>query len=186
MHTLDHRRATAERNAAAILDATERILGRGEPLTMVAIAAEAGLSRPTVYAHYKTVAAIVEAAVERSVIDSTAAFEAARLGEGPADAALLRMVEASWTRLGEFDGLARGAAVHLPPGALLSAHEAMMAPLHALVERGQREGVFRTDLPADWLVNLYFALKHGATGYDAPREETLRLLTKTVSGLFAP
>ena len=60
-----------------------------------------------------------------------------------------------------------------------------MAPLHALVERGQREGAFRGDLPADWLVNLYFALKHGASGYDAPREQTLRLLITTVSDLYA-
>ena len=73
----DHRRATAERNAVAILDAAERLLVRAEPLTMVAVATESGLSRPTVYAHFKSVGEIVEAAAERTVVAATAAFAAA-------------------------------------------------------------------------------------------------------------
>ncbi len=44
---VDHRRAIAERNAAGILDAVERLLQRGSSLNMAAIAAEAGVSRPT-------------------------------------------------------------------------------------------------------------------------------------------
>ena len=94
----DHRRATAERNAVAILDAAERLLTRAEPLTMVAVATESGLSRPTVYAHFKSVGEIVEAAAERTVVASTAAFAAARPDEGPAGEALARMVAASWHR----------------------------------------------------------------------------------------
>ena len=78
----DRRRATAERNAAAILDAVERLLNRGEPLSMLALAKESGLSRPTVYAHYESVGAAVEAAVERTVERSTAAFAAARPDDG--------------------------------------------------------------------------------------------------------
>jgi AcrR family transcriptional regulator len=50
---VDHRRATADRNAAAILDATERLLERGAALNMRAIAAEAGVSRPTLYALHR-------------------------------------------------------------------------------------------------------------------------------------
>jgi hypothetical protein len=37
-----------------------------------------------------------------------------------------------------------------------------MTPLHALVERGQRDGAFRSDLPTDWLVSMFFTLMHGA------------------------
>ena len=58
---IDHRRATAERNAAAILDATERLLAQHAPLSMAAIATEAGVSRPTLYAHHKTLGDVVEA-----------------------------------------------------------------------------------------------------------------------------
>jgi len=187
---IDHRRATAQRNAAAILDATERLLGRRVPLSMVAIAAEAGVSRPTLYAHHKTIGDIVEAAVERSVVQSLAAFEAAKPESGPAEDALRRMVAASWAQLARFEALARGAGEHLSPGALHRTHEAMMAPLHALVARGRRNGAFRTDVPAEWLVTLYFALMHGAEEHahthGMPRDEALELLTATVLDLFAP
>ena len=71
---VDHRRATAERNAAAILDATERLLAGGQPLNMRALAAEAGVSRPTLYAHVKSIEAAVEAVVSRAVRDSRAAI----------------------------------------------------------------------------------------------------------------
>jgi AcrR family transcriptional regulator len=57
---IDHRRATAERNAAAILDATERLLERRQALNMAAIAAEAAVSHPTLNAHYKTMVDVVE------------------------------------------------------------------------------------------------------------------------------
>ena len=185
---LDHRRATAQRNAASILDAAERLLARRTPLSMVAIAAEAGVSRPTLYAHYRSIPEIVEAAVERSVVASLAAFEEARPEDGPADEALLRMAEASWQQLGRYEALARGAAEHLPAGAVHRSHQAMLAPLQALVDRGRREGAFRTDLPANWLVSLYFALLHGAqehaAGHDTDRAHTLELLKTSLTDLF--
>ena len=106
--TVDHRRATAQRNAAAILDATERLLAERTPLSVVAIAAEAGVSRPTLYAHYASIPEIVEAAVERSVVASLEAFERVRPGEGRADEALQRMAEVSFHQLGRNDALARG------------------------------------------------------------------------------
>jgi TetR/AcrR family transcriptional regulator, mexCD-oprJ operon repressor len=186
---VDHRRAIAERNAAAILDATERLLAQNTALSMVAIAAEASVSRPTLYAHFKSISDIVEAAVERSVNASVAAFEAARPDAGPAEAALPRMVAASWGQLARFDALARGAAEHLTPGARHRTHEAMMTPLHALIERGQHDGAFRTDLPADWLVTMFFTLMHGADEHarthDMPRDGALEMLTRTMSELFA-
>jgi TetR/AcrR family transcriptional regulator, mexCD-oprJ operon repressor len=185
---VDHRRVTAQRNAAAILDATERLLARRTPLSIVAIAAEAGVSRPTLYAHYKSIAAIVEAAVERSVIASLGAFEQARPQEGPADEALLRMTEASWQQLGRYDALARGAAEHLTTGTLHRTHQAMLAPLHALIERGRRDDTFRTDLPTDWLITLYFALVHGAdehaASHDMDRAHALQLLQTSLTDLF--
>ena len=185
---LDHRRATAQRNAAAILDATERLLARRAPLSVVAIAAEAGVSRPTLYAHYRSIPDIIEAAVERSVVASLTAFDEARPEDGPADQALLRMAEASWRQLGRYEALARGAAEHLPAGAVHRSHQAMLAPLQALIERGRREGTLRTDLPGDWLVSLYFALLHGAqehaAGQDTDRGQALELLKTSLTDLF--
>src|SRR3954454_9110617 len=111
---VDHRRAIAERNAAGILDALERLGEHGAAVNMAAIAAEAGVSRPTLYAHYKTLGDVVEAAVERSVLASMAAVEAARPQDGPADEALERMLEASWGQLATFQPLVRVAPRRLP------------------------------------------------------------------------
>jgi TetR/AcrR family transcriptional repressor of mexCD-oprJ operon len=181
---VDHRRATAQRNAAAILDATERLLAERTPLSVVAIAAGAGISRPTLYAHYKSIAEIVEAAVERSVVASLAAFEQARPQDGPADEALLRMAEVSLQQLGRYEALARGAGEHLPSGAVHRSHEAMFAPLRALIERGRRAGVFRADVPVEWLLTLYFALVHGADEHAAShgvdRAQVLEMLNRSL------
>jgi TetR/AcrR family transcriptional regulator, mexCD-oprJ operon repressor len=185
---VDHRRATALRNAAAILDATERLLANGSTLSMAAIASETGVSRPTLYAHYRTIGEVVEAAVERAVLESMAAFEAARPDAGPADAALERMLATSWDQLARFQSVARGALEHLTPAAVHRAHEAMMRPLHALVDRGRRDGVFRTDVPAAWLVSMYFSLVHGAEEHagstGVPREQVRKLLLTTARDVF--
>ena len=176
----DTRRATAQRNATAILDATETLLARHEPLSIVSIAAEAGVSRPTLYAHYRSIPEIIEAAVERSVVASLAAFEEARPEEGPAEESLLRMADASWRQLGRYEALARGAAQHLSPAAVHRSHAAMLAPLTALIDRGRRDGSFRKDVPADWLTTMYFALVHGAdehaAGHAMPRARAQKLL----------
>jgi AcrR family transcriptional regulator len=186
--TLDHRRATAERNAAAILDAAERLLTRAEPVTMVAIAAEAHLSRPTVYAHFKGVPEIVEAAAERSVVASTAAFAAARPDEGDAGAALSRLLAASWRRLEGSEGLVRRAGEYVSEGARHRSHAALIAPVERLAERGRAEGAFRVDVPVDWLVTMYLGMVHAAADHAAvhgmPRDEALALLQRTVSELF--
>jgi hypothetical protein len=65
----------------------------------------------------------------------------------------------------------------------------MMAPLRALIERGRRDGAFRTDVAADWLITLYFALVHGAdehaASHDITRSQALELLKATLSDVFA-
>lgn len=184
----DGRRLIGARNAVAIVDAAERLLERGAPLSLSAVAAEAGVSRPTLYAHYATIAEIVEAAVARSVDASAAALAAARPQDGPAAEALERMLAASWQQLGRFQALARGAVEHLPAGATHRSHEAMMAPLRQLIERGRAEGAFRDDVPAEWLLSMYFALVHGAHEHAAThrvaRDRALELLVATARSVF--
>ena len=185
----DHRRATAERNAVAILDAAERLLVRAEPLTMVAVATESGLSRPTVYAHFRSVSEIVEAAAERTVIAATAAFVAARPDEGPAGEALTRMVAASWQQLAGSEEFVRRASQYVSEGARHRTHGALIAPLKALVLRGRAEDAFRSDVPVDWLITMYLGLVHAAADHavvhDTPREEALTLLQSTLAELFS-
>ena len=71
------REAIAERNLEAILDAAERLLARGDAPTISAVASAAGVSRPTVYAHFPDRRRIVEAVVERTVERAMKAIAAA-------------------------------------------------------------------------------------------------------------
>jgi AcrR family transcriptional regulator len=158
----DHRRATAERNIEAILDAAEALLARRSHASIAAVASEAGVSRVTVYAHFSTREQLLEAVVERAVRRATAAIEATAPDQGSPVEALDRLIAASWLELDRHTGIASAAAEQLSPAALRRTHEAALRAVHALVERGRDEGAFRRDVPADWLVTSFHALIHAA------------------------
>jgi AcrR family transcriptional regulator len=158
----DHRRATAERNVAAILDAAERLLQRGAPLTIAAVSGEAGVSRVTVYAHFAGLPELVAAVVERSVGRADAALRAADLGSGPADAALDRLVEVGWRELDSHHAVAGAAAEQLSSEQLRSSHERVGGTIRALLVRGRADGSFRDDLTVAWLATCLLALMHAA------------------------
>jgi len=159
---IDHRRAVAERNVEAILDAAERLLERRAPATIAAVAGEAGVSRVTVYAHFATREELLTALVERAVQRATDGLEAAQPDVGPAAEALDRMIAGSLHELGRHVAVASAAAQQLAPETLRRAHEASLAGARRLIDRGQRTGEFRTDLPADWLVTCFYTLLHAA------------------------
>jgi TetR/AcrR family transcriptional regulator, mexCD-oprJ operon repressor len=81
--TGDYQRTIAERNVEAILDAVEELLQRRAQTSISAVAARAGVSRVTLYAHFPTWEALLEAAVERAVRQTMAALQAARPDDGP-------------------------------------------------------------------------------------------------------
>jgi len=185
----DHRQAIAARNVEAILDAAERILARRDPATISAVAAEAGISRVTVYAHFpdreRLLAAVVERAVERWI----AATERLDLRSGPADEVLRRVLETGWEEISRSSGIAEAAAAELDPAAMQRSHDRGQRLIRQLVDRGRREGAFRTDVPPQWLVTSFFALIHAAhedvtAGRLRPRP-ALDALLKTVPDLFA-
>lgn len=158
----DHRRATAERNVEAILDGAERLLSRGAPLTIAAVAGEAGVSRVTVYAHFAGLPELVEAVVRRVVTGADAALRAADVDRGPALDALDRVVASGWSSLDRHHAVAGAAAEHLSAEALRRSHGQMTTTVAALLERGRAEGAFRDDLPVDWLVSALLAVMHAA------------------------
>jgi AcrR family transcriptional regulator len=160
--TTDHRRATAERNVAAILDAAEALLARGAAASMSAVAAAAGVSRVTLYAHFPTREALVEGVVARVIERVRVALEDARLDEGPAVEALDRLTAIGWDHLDRGGGIARSAADVLTPAAMERAHRALHEPIGALIRRGQASGEFRDDLTVEWLLATYFAIMHAA------------------------
>jgi AcrR family transcriptional regulator len=187
---VDHRRAVAERNLEAILDAAETLLEDAAPTSIAAVAARAGVSRVTVYAHYATREVLLEAVVERSVARAAAAFDDATAEAATATEALERAVASSWRKLSRHTAIAEAAAAQLSADALRRTHEAGLAHVRRMVDRGRKAGEFRTDVPASWLVSVFHALLHAA-GDDVRSgrledDAALTALTATLLAAFAP
>ena len=184
----DHRRATAERNSGAILDAVETLLERGSQISVTAVAAEARVSRMTVYAHFPAREDLLGAAIERAVQRAGVAMEAAELQKGSALDVLGRVIDIAWRELDRNRAVAAAGADHLASAEIMRLHDAAMRPIRDLLERGREEGVFRSDLPADWLVTAFFALLHA--GGDEVRRGSMEVdaapavLTTTIRSLF--
>jgi TetR/AcrR family transcriptional regulator, mexCD-oprJ operon repressor len=184
----DHRRATAQRNVEAILDAAESLLERGAVASTTAVAAEAGVSRVTVYSHFPTREALLDALAERAVARFRNALEPIDLdGEEPA-AALDRLIAMGWREQDRYEGLAQVIRAGLSSSALIRAHQSLHEPISALIRRGQADGAFRDDLPAEWLLTSYFSLMHACgdevrAGKIAPAD-AVGLLQATIRGLF--
>lgn len=158
----DHRRATAERNVVAILDAVEALLESGVRLSITAVAAQAGLSRVTVYAHFASLEELFRAVMERAVTRARAVLEEAEPASGDAAEALERVIAAAWRELDRNSAVAQATSDHLVSAEVTRTHDRVLSPIRELVERGRREGAFRTDVPADWLVASFFTLLHAA------------------------
>lgn len=187
--TNDARKATSQSNRAAIVDAAERLLQRRVRAGISAVAAEAGLSRVTVYAHFAGSEAILEAVVERAVGRAVTALRAAEPDRGPADEALHRLLAASWEELGHHAEVVREATSELGPEAMRRSHGEGRALLRELIERGRLEGTFRTDLGTDWLLSCFFALIHSARDEvqagRIPVDSAFEALSTTLTELLA-
>ncbi|MGW9194133.1 TetR/AcrR family transcriptional regulator [Micromonospora chersina] len=149
-------RAEARRSVAAILDAAIRVLGERPQATMEDVAAAAGLSRQTVYAHFPSRDALVAAVFRRMTDEVLAALDAARLDEGPAAAALLRLLDVSWRTVDRYPPLPAPAADDA------ELHEPIFGRLTRLIVRGQRAGEFDPDAAPGWLIAATIALGHAA------------------------
>jgi AcrR family transcriptional regulator len=183
------RQAIAEGNVEAILDAAQRLLHRREQPNISAVATEAGVSRPTVYAHFPNRQRLLEALVERHVRRTMAAIESAEPERGPTGEALQRLLAASWKEVARNEDIARASASDLSTDAMRRAHQTARPVVRKLVERGRREGTFRGDVASDWLVTSCLALIHAAAEEvraDAlDSDAALHALSLTVADLFA-
>jgi AcrR family transcriptional regulator len=156
------RRADAERNLAGIVEAGRRCFARNPAASMTEIAQKAGVSRVTLYGHFSSREALLEAVLQQAVGDAVQALDHAAPERGdPADA-LVRLVDSCWQVLDSWRGLRTAAVRAFGEPAVHGYHGEMLTRVEQLVVRGQAAGVFRTDLPASWLVATCYALMHAA------------------------
>jgi AcrR family transcriptional regulator len=157
------RRADAQRNIERILDAAVDALTDDLDASMTDIARRAGVVRATVYVHYPTREALLEAVTERAFTEVSTVIAAAEPDRGEPEAALRRVIAETWRTLGRYHALVAISVGTQPAEQLHRRHEAALMPLIPLVERGQADGVFRGDVPPGWHLAMTVALIHAAS-----------------------
>jgi AcrR family transcriptional regulator len=156
-------RADARRSVARILDAAVDALASDPEASMAAIARRAGVVRATIYVHFPTREALIAAITERALGEVSAAIESAEPTRGEPAEALERVITAAWRGLGRYHALVE-INTRLASADLRALHAPVLDVLVPLIERGQRAGAFRADVPAAWHLGTLLALIHAASG----------------------
>jgi AcrR family transcriptional regulator len=156
-------RADARRNAQRILAAAAELTALDPAVSLERIAANAGVTRATLYHHFSSRDALLDALTDQSIAEVTAALEAARPDQGTATEALERLLLAAWRVIGRYRGLVMVNPGRLERSELRARLEPALKPVRALIRRGQRGGEFDPELPADWLLGVLTDLIHAAS-----------------------
>jgi AcrR family transcriptional regulator len=160
--TRRRRRADAERSVAAILAAACQVLNDRPEASMDDIATAAGVSRQTIYAHFRSRDALIGSLLERVTERVVDAIRAADLDTGPATGALIRFIELAWRAFEGNPFMLHLATPSASPEQERDRHQPILAPLEHLVTRGQRTGEFDPAVPVSWLLAAIIGLGHAA------------------------
>ncbi|MET9490963.1 helix-turn-helix domain-containing protein [Nocardia sp. NPDC006630] len=154
-------RSDARRSIDAILNAARMVLGERIDASMEDIAAAAGVTRQTVYAHFSSRDALIAALVAAAAAEYDALLDDAGLDTAPPAEALAQFLSAGWRFLGRYPMLLNATAAAIPRPES-DPHDFGPPRLEQLIERGQRTGDFDRSLPAAWLAAAIFGLQHTA------------------------
>jgi AcrR family transcriptional regulator len=183
------RRADAERSVAAILDAAREALASDPDTSMAEIARRAGVVRATIYVHFPTRTDLLDAVMDHAVAQVAEATRAAEPARGEPVEALERVLRATWRQLAQFDGLLALNTARLSAEELRRRHLPVLDQLEPLIERGQRQGVFRSDLPLAWHLAVIRAIVHTAShesrGGRIPEEQAEAAMLTTALNAIA-
>ena len=129
---------------------------------MAEIARRARVVRATIYVHFPTRDALIDAVRQRAMHEVGATIEAAAPERGDATDALRRVLTSTWRELGRYHALV-AINTQLPHAEVRSKHHSVLARLEPLIARGQADGSFRSDVPASWHLSMLMALIHAAS-----------------------
>jgi AcrR family transcriptional regulator len=156
-------RADARRNTRRLLDAAAELLAADPSVNLEQVAAHAHVSRTTLYHHFPSRAALLDALTDRSVSEVCAALESARPTEGAAAEAMERALKSTWQVIGRYRGLVLINPRRLGRDELRRRLKPVLEPVRSLVVRGQDSGEFDPELAPDWLLGLLTDMIHAAS-----------------------
>jgi AcrR family transcriptional regulator len=157
------RRADAERSISSILNAALQALASNPDASMAEIARRAGVVRATIYMHFPTREVLLDAVMEHAVAQVAQATKEAEPTKGEPDEALERVLRATWEKLSDFHALLAINTSRLSATELHRRHQPVMTLFVPLIERGQKQGIFRSDLPVAWHLAMVRAIAHAAS-----------------------
>ncbi len=131
---------------------------------MAEIARQAGVVRATIYVHYPTREALLDAVTDRAIAEVAEAIAAAEPEQGSAAEALTRVVQTTWRTLGRYHALVAINIAQHGHADLHAKHHTVLAALAPLIARGQADGSFSADAPVAWHLAMLLALVHAASG----------------------
>ncbi|OMI36910.1 TetR family transcriptional regulator [Streptomyces sparsogenes DSM 40356] len=140
-------RRNARSNRARILETARRELGRNPDITLEELARLAGVVRRTLFGHFPGRAALLEALAEEA---SEAIRDAAAAGvqpEEPAERALAYFALSMWPVGDRYRMLLALAQRYLGAERVAGLLKPARDEITAILERGQRDGVFHAHLP---------------------------------------
>jgi AcrR family transcriptional regulator len=156
-------RADARRNARRLLDAAAEQLAADPLVSLEQVAAHARVSRTTLYHHFPSREALLDALTDRSVSEVCEALESARPTEGAAAEAMDRALKTTWQVVGRYRGLVLINPRRLGRDELRRRLEPALEPVRSLIVRGQHSGAFDPELAPDWLLGLLTDMIHAAS-----------------------
>ncbi len=157
------RRADAERNIAAITNAALDALASDPDASMAEIARHAGVVRATIYMHFPTRESLLDAVMEEATAQVAEATRQAEPDRGDPTEALERVLLATWKQLAQFHNVLQINISRLSAKELRRRHLPVTTQIVPLLERGQADGAFRSDVSADWLIAVVRAIVHVAS-----------------------
>ena len=157
------RRADAERSISSIIDAALEALASDPNASMAEIARRAGVVRATIYMHFPTRESLLDAVMEHATALVADAIRQAEPNRGEPTEALERVLLATWQQLSQFHSVLGINISRLSAKELRRRHLPMTTQFIPLLERGQAEGVFRSDVSATWLIAVLRAIVHVAS-----------------------
>ena len=157
------RRADAERSITAIVNGALEALANNPDTSMAEIARRAGVARATIYMHFPTREALLDAVMENATTQVADATRAAEPDRGEPSEALERVLLATWKQLNQFHAVLGINIGRLSAKELRHRHLPITSQYIPLLQRGQAAGVFRSDVSADWLIAVVRAIVHTAS-----------------------